>query len=95
MLVDLRQFVAEPPTDEELLRATAMLAGSAEMSRQTGGAYAGEIADVWLHGVGLEELDDPAAPWRAVSAEAVQQVAAAALDPGRRAEGVVESRPPR
>jgi hypothetical protein len=72
-----------------------MLAGSAEMSRQTGGAYAGEIADAWLHGAGLEELDDPAAPWRAVSADAVQQVAAAALDPARRAEGVVESRPPR
>ena len=95
MLVDLKEFVSEPPSHDELLRATAMLAGSAEMSRQTGGAYAGEIADAWLHGAGLEELDDPAAPWRAVSADAVQQVAAAALDPARRAEGVVESRPPR
>lgn len=95
MLADLRVFIAKPPTDDELHRATAMLAGSAEMSRQTGGAYAGEIADAWLHGAGLEELDDPAAPWRAVRAEAVQHVAAAALDPERRAEGVVESRPSR
>ncbi len=95
MLADLGAFVAEPPTDDELHRATAMLAGGAEMSRQTGGAYAGEIADAWLHGAGLEELDDPAAPWQAVTAEAVQQVAAAGLDAARRAEGVVESRPPR
>jgi hypothetical protein len=93
MLADLRVFTSEPPSDDEIRRATAMLAGSAEMSRQTGGAYAGEIADAWLHGAGLEELDDPAAPWRAVSAEVVQQVAAAALDPACRAEGVVESRP--
>jgi zinc protease len=94
MLADLAVFAAEPPADEEVQRATAMLAGQAEMSRQTGGAYAGEIADAWLHGTGLEELDDPAAPWRAVTATAVHQVATAALDPARRAEGVVESQRP-
>ena len=94
MLADLALFAAEPPSADEVHRATAMLAGSAEMSRQTGGAFAGEIADAWLHGAGLEELDDPAAPWRAVQAEAVHQVAAASLDASRRAEGVVESRSP-
>ena len=91
MLADLGVFAAEPPSDDEVRRATAMLAGSAEMTRQTGGAYAGEIADAWLHGRGLEELDDPAAPWRAVTAEAIHQVAAASLDPAKRAEGVVAS----
>jgi zinc protease len=95
MLVDLAEFAAEPPSVEEVSRATAMLAGSAEMSRQTGSAYAGEIADAWLHGAGLEELDDPAAPWRAVTGEEVHRVVSGALDPALRAEGVVESRPPR
>ncbi len=95
MLTDLLEFAAEPPTAVEVRRATAMLAGGAEMSRQTASAYAGEIADAWLHGAGLQELDDPAGPWRAVTVEEVHQVAASSLDPTRRAEGVVESRPPR
>jgi hypothetical protein len=34
-------------------------------------------------------MSDPAAPFRAVSAEDVQRLAASSLDPGRRAEGVV------
>ena len=89
MLEELAVFRREPPPREELARATATLVGQVEMSRQTAGAYAGEIADAWLLGDGLAELDDPTAPYRAVTAEAVHAVAAESLDPTSRAEGVV------
>jgi hypothetical protein len=50
---------------------------------------AGEILEAWLAGEGLEELADPSAPFRAVTAEDVLRVAADSLDPARKAEGVV------
>jgi hypothetical protein len=40
-------------------------------------------------GEGLDELEDPAAPYRRVTAEEVWGVARASLRPERRAEGVV------
>ena len=89
MLEELAVFRREPPTADELSRATAMLAGQAEMSRQTTGGYAGEIASAWLLGEGLAELEDPAAPYRAVTAEQVHAVTSQSLDPEARAEGVV------
>jgi zinc protease len=88
MLEELARFREEPPTAEEVQRATAMLSGQAEVARQSAAAVAGEIADAWLLGEGLVELADPAAPYREVSAEAVHAVAAA-FDPAIRAEGVV------
>lgn len=88
MLEELAAFRAEPPTADELQRAVAMLAGQEEVARQSAGAVAGEIADAWLLGEGLAELADPAAPYRAVTGEAVHAVAAA-FDPATRAEGVV------
>ena len=89
MLEELDAFRREPPTAEELARATAMLAGQVELSRQTAGAFAGEVADSWLLGDGLAELEEPAAPYRAVRGEEVHAVAMRSLDPASRAEGVV------
>ena len=89
MLEELAIFRREPPGADELSRATAMLAGQAELSRQTVGGYAREIASAWLLGDGLAELDDPAAPYRHVTADAVHAVTARALNPASRAEGVV------
>lgn len=89
MLEELQAFRAVPPSADELQRATAMLAGQAEIARQGAAAFAGEIADAWLLGEGLLELDDPGAPYRVVTAEAVHAVAQAALNPALRAEGVV------
>lgn len=93
MLEELARFRAAPPTADEVQRATAMLSGQAEVARQSAGAVAGEIADAWLLGEGLIELEDPAAPYRDVSAEAVHAVAAA-FDPAVRAEGVVSPERP-
>jgi zinc protease len=89
MLEELAAFRALPPSADEVQRATAMLAGQAEIARQGAAAFAGEIADAWLLGEGLLELDDPGAPYRVVTAEAVHAVAHTALDPASRAEGVV------
>ena len=89
MLRELDRFTREPVSGTELAQAVNYLAGQAEVSRQSGGAVAGEILDAWVAGAGLGELEDPAAAYRAVTAEDVLRVAAASLDPLRRAEGVV------
>lgn len=91
MLDELAGFRDAPPTEDELTRAVGMLVGQAELARQSAGALAAEIADAWLVGDGLAELDDPARGYRAVTAQAVQEVAAG-LDPARMAEGVVTAR---
>ena len=59
------------------------------MSRQSGGGVAAEILEAWVAGNGLAELADPAASYRAVTAEDVLRVAARSLDPARKVEGVV------
>ncbi len=89
MLAELERFRREPPAPEELSRAVAMLAGQTEIAWQTAGAYGAAIADAWLFGEGLDELVDPAAPYRAVTADEVLRLAQRALDPASRAEGVV------
>jgi zinc protease len=89
MLLELRRFAEERVSDVELAQAVSYLAGQAQVHRQSAGSVAGEILDAWLAGSGLTELADPAAGYRAVTAEAVQAVAARSLDPTRRAEAVV------
>jgi hypothetical protein len=49
---------------------------------------ASEIIDAWLGGGNLEELEDPGAPYRAVTAEEVRTVVAESFS-AKRAEGVV------
>jgi zinc protease len=88
-LVELARFREEPVEAGELERAVNYLAGQTQVSRQTGSALAGEIAEAWLVGEGLSEIDDPAARFRAVTAGAVQELCAECLDPGRRTEGVI------
>jgi zinc protease len=98
MLRELDRFTREPVSDAELRQAVNYLAGQAEVSRQNGSAVAGEILEAWVAGSGLQELQDPAAAYRAVTAGDVLRVAAASLDPARRVEGVVRGtgagRPP-
>ncbi|MEO5826353.1 MAG: pitrilysin family protein [Gemmatimonadales bacterium] len=91
MLDELAIFRAAPPSEAETSRATAMLAGQAQVARQTAGSVVAEIADAWLMGEGLEELDDPGAAYIGVTPDDVHRVAAASLDPASRAEGVLEA----
>ena len=89
MLKELARFAREQVGAEELERARRYLAGQAEVGRMTAGALAAEVAEAWLAGTGLEELDRPWARYASITAEEVRAVAEAGFDPGRRAEGVV------
>ena len=92
MLSELAKFTAEPPSATELDQARNYLAGQAEVSRQSASALAAEVVEAWIAGRGLEELEDPGAEYRAVTAEEVLAVAREHLDPSRRSEGVVRGR---
>jgi zinc protease len=89
MLDELEEFRLEPVSEVELTQAVNYLAGQAEVSRQSVGALAGEMLEAWLIGNGLDDLEDPAAAFRAVTAEDVLRVARSNLKPEQRAEGVV------
>ncbi|HWA58979.1 MAG TPA: pitrilysin family protein [Gemmatimonadales bacterium] len=91
MLRELERFAAERVTADELERAVNYLAGQTEVSRQSAGAVAGEILDAWLAGGGLADLTDPAASYRAVTAEEVRQAAERTMR-GPWGEGVVRGR---
>jgi zinc protease len=92
LLAELERFRQEPPDREELTRAVSYLAGQAQVRRQTASAVAGEIAEAWLLGEGLSEVEDPAAGYRRVTATGVLALAAAAFAPGSRVEGIVRGR---
>ena len=89
MLNELDRFTREPVSEAELTQAVNYLAGQAEVSRQSAGSWAGEILEAWLIGNGLEDLQDPGAAFRAVSADDVLRVAKDNLRPSGKAEGVV------
>lgn len=89
MLGELAALRDEGLSGAELERAIAYLAGQAEVSRQTGGAISAALVDHWLAGEPLAQFEEPGAPYRAVTAEAVQELMRECLDPEARAEGVV------
>lgn len=89
MLEELDRFRHEGLTDAEFTRATAYLAGQAEVDRQTGGAVAGELLDLWLAGDPIEEFEEPRAPYERVTAAEVAEVLSNSLVAAARAEGVV------
>jgi zinc protease len=89
MLVELERFAREPVSETELRQAANYLAGQVQVERQTSAAVASEVLEAWLMGRGLEDLADPGSRYHAVTVAQVLAVAAA-LDPARRVEGVVE-----
>jgi zinc protease len=93
LLRELARFRDEAPAALELAQAVNYLAGQAVVQRQTAAAVAGEIAEAWLVGDGLDELADPGARFRGVTPDAVRALAAQCLDPGRRVEGIVRGEP--
>ena len=92
LLEELEHFREAPVAPEELSGAVSYLAGQAQVRRQTASAVAGEIAEAWLLGEGLTEVEDPAAGYRSVTASQVQELAASVLDPRLRVEGIVRGR---
>ena len=88
MLRELQRFAEERVSPDELERAVNYLAGQTEVGRQSGAAVAGEVLEAWFAGEGLSDLEDPAARYRAVSAEDVRSAAERSMR-GPWAEGVV------
>lgn len=88
MLEELRRFAEEPVSEKELAQGAAYLAGQAQVRRQSGAAVAAEILDAWVCGTGLEELADPGALYRTVTAETIRTMLEQSLA-AQRAEGVV------
>jgi zinc protease len=93
MLEELGKLGTEGVSAEELSQAISYLVGQTAVQRQTASAVAGEILEAWLVGTGLEELNDPAAPFRAVTGDAVRALAAQSFQPDARAEGVIRGGP--
>ncbi len=89
MLRELTRFAEERVAPTELSQAINYLVGQTAVQRQSGSTVAGEILDAWLAGGGLTELEDPAASYRAVTAEEIRDVAARTLRSAR-AEGVIQ-----
>jgi zinc protease len=89
MLAELERFAAEPVSEAELRQAINYLTGQAEVSRQSGASLAGEILEAWVAGTGLQELEDPAALFRKVTAQDIQRLATRYLREAQRAEGVI------
>jgi zinc protease len=89
MLDELARFREAPVSVTEREQAVNYLTGQAEVSRQSAGALAGEMLEAWLIGNGLEDLKDPGAAYRSVTAEDVLEVARRNLDPELRSEGIV------
>ncbi len=90
MLVELARFASEPPGETELHQAVNYLAGQAQVDRQSNSMILAELLESWMIGGGLAEFADPAARFRAVTADQVMRLAARCLNPSRRAEGVIE-----
>ncbi len=88
MLEELEKFASDRVSPEELHLGVSYLAGQAEVRRQSASSVASEIIDAWLGGGNLEELEDPGAPYRAVTADDVRAAAAASFSVSR-AEGVI------
>jgi zinc protease len=89
MLEELSRFALEPVSAAELAQAVNYLAGQAEVRQQSGSAVAADLLEAWLVGDGLEELAEPGAAFRQVTAAEVRAVAARYLVPDERAEGVI------
>ena len=90
---ELGVFAREPVTSAELSRAIGYLAGQRAVARQTSAAVVGEVVDAWLVGTGLDELADPGAGYRAVTAAAVAEVCRRYLGRDQRALGLVRGKP--
>ena len=89
MLAELATFRSVAPSEDEVRESVNYLTGLKEVARQSASALVSEILDAWLEGAGLEELADPGAPYRAVTAAAIRAAAERYLDPEGRVEGIV------
>lgn len=93
LLAELNRLREAPVSEAELARMQEYTVGAHAIAQQNGSAVLAEVVDAWLLGEGLEELEHFERRIRAVTAQEILAYAAEALDPERRAEGLVRGRP--
>ncbi|MGH7665287.1 MAG: M16 family metallopeptidase [Gemmatimonadaceae bacterium] len=89
LLAEFARLRDELVGDEELTRAKTYAIGSHAIRQQSGGAVLAELLDAWLVGGGLAELEDHDERIRAVTGEAMRELARRFFVEDRRVEGVV------
>ncbi len=93
LLDEFAKFREAPVTAEELTRAKEYAIGTHAIGQQSGGAVLGDVLDAWLFGR-LGELEEFEARVRAVSADALLQLARRYFDESRVVTGVVRGTMP-
>lgn len=89
LLEEFARIAESGVTDDELARAKRYILGMHDIRQERGGAVLADIADAWLVGTGLAELETFRAGIERVTPDDVQRLASARFVPSRRAEGVV------
>lgn len=89
LLEQFAQLCAEPVTDRELAQAKTFALGSHAIRREAAANVMADLADAWLYGESLAEIDEHEARIRAVTADHVLAVARASFDANRRVEGTI------
>ena len=79
----------KPVTDRELAQAQTYALGSWAIRRESAGNVMADIADAWLFGTSLRELDEYEHRVRAVTAQQMLELARTCFQPERRVEGIV------
>lgn len=92
LLREFERFRDEVVTTDELERAKTYAIGTHAIAQQSGGNLLSELVDAHLYGGGLQELDAFPERVRAVTPEAMREIAHTYFDTSRRAEGVVRGR---
>lgn len=75
IVYELNRMVTTSPTEEELNRAKRFLLGIEAISLQVRGAVAGELAELWINGLGPDELANYNKKINATTADEVDAVA--------------------
>ncbi|MDH3496800.1 MAG: insulinase family protein [Gemmatimonadota bacterium] len=88
MLAELTALPDAPLGEEELERARNYAAGIIPLRRQHAGAVAAELVSAWAHGT-LAGFEDEEGRRRAVTADAIRDLARRVVEPATRAEFVV------
>jgi len=88
ILAEIRRFVSEPVTAEELADAQAGIVGSLPLSFESNAGVAGALLTIERYGLGLDYYRRFADQVRAVTPEAILEAARRYLDPERLAVAV-------
>jgi zinc protease len=89
LLQEFTRLCDEPVTERELAQAQTYAVGTNAIRRESAGSIMHDLAETWLFGTSLSEIDEYEERVRAVTAAEMQRVARRYFDPTRRIEGVI------